>query len=571
MALDFSGTDVADIEAALEAQRPGGWRRLNAAILEQYSNIDPRAGWRVAVPAGQFLCDKVDHLHLLIDSAFPASDPRVVAPQLGVGDWPHVEPRGLLCLVRRTWSVTADVRAISALGDAAAVLQLNDEDRRREFSREFVAYWIQMLSQNPNGPLFLSLVDPSGASREIYFARPSRERVVLADTRDGLLRWLANSGESIEELGVRRTRLIWLPQPWLPSQFPRRVSDVFAAAGSGTLNEYLRSGESLPVLFGATTETGPVFVGADLPTVPRSRFKKGFRSPDKVPGGTLAQFSATNRALRCRVERADARWVHGRDNNPQQSTLVVKRVGVVGCGSLGASVARLLAQMGVGSFVLVDSDDLSTANTSRHVLGSTFVRRNKATALGEFLLRDLPHLEDVCSYPCRFEKLSDRQLDSLTSCDVVISAGIDWAGDVALDRWRRTLPRPPVHVCGWTEEFALVGHAVGLFGHEALLPGFSADGEPIFSLTTWSSEVRTVVTEAGCGNLFQPHGAIELSNSVILVAELALDVLSGRLNSSCRRVWLGDLDDLRRLGGTPASAFDVSRARREYPWRAVPS
>jgi hypothetical protein len=352
----------------------------------------------------------------------------------------------------------------------------------------------------------------------------------------------------------------------MPSQFPQRVSDVVATAGAGVLNPYLRTDESLPILIGTATPSGNVFVGTDVPALPRKQFKKGFRPSANVPGAALVAVSAGRLVRRCRVERGDPAWVHGRGHNPQQALLFGKRVGVIGCGALGGAVARLLAQMGVGNFVLVDGDDLTSANTSRHLLGAESVREKKATAVGELLLRDFPHIASVECVTCRFQRLEEHQLARVSGCDVVLSAGIDWAGDVALDRWRRSLASPTVHVCAWAEEFAFAGHAVALFFKDTIFPGFSVHGVPHIRLTDWPSGAQTKIIEAGCGNFFQPHGAVDLSECVALAAKLILDVLTQEITTSCRRAWLGDRERVVALGGEPRAEFDVSYTRKAYPW-----
>jgi hypothetical protein len=565
MTVNFSGADVQSIEEALEKHRPGQWRRLGAAALEQHSALMPRAGWQLDVPAGQFACSSVDRLLLLIDHAFPKSEPRVVSSSLQIGSWPHVESNsGVLCLRRTLWSASAGDRAVATIADAGALLDFDAARRKVEFDREFAAYWGYLVSAG--GPTFMTLTAPQPQSREIHFAKcRNGSRVLLGDDRRVLQSWLEHSGESVKPQDIGKTKLIWLPEPWSPAEFPSRVQDVINRTERGALNAYLRAGESLPVLFGASTASGPVFVGVEVPGGSRQRFRNGFR-PNHVPGAAVAMFSASLPVVRCRVERVDAAWVHGRDHNDQQTTLAAKRVGIVGCGSLGAAVARLLAQMGIGNFILVDLDALSSANTSRHVLGSEFVRENKAAATRRMLLRDFPHLTEVECFDKRFQHLPEANLKRLEECDVIISAGIDTTGDAALDQWRSVLTTSPVHVCTWVEEYALAGHAIALFAGDALFDGFSTDGDPTFCLTQWPPDAQTRIVEAGCGNSFQPHGVIELYNSVSMVAKLALDVLTGDVTRSCRRAWLGDRDRLVDLGGRPAAEFSVSNTIKIFAW-----
>lgn len=567
MAVDFSGPDVESIELALEAARPGGWQRLDAAALEAFPTIRTRAGWVLSVPDGQFAASTADQLYILIDAAFPASEPRIVAPALELGQWPHVEPGGVLCLRRTSWAATSGDRVLRALADAGEVLDLSEADRTAEFAREFAAYWGQFASSSADAPRFIALMAPNPPDAEIFFARLGRRNlIVLSDAEATLRHWLENSGHSTTQERFRRTRLRWLPQAWVPSQFPRRVSDVMAAFDAGALNAYLRTDESLPMLFGTATSTGNVFVVVDIPALPRKQFRKGFRPSAMVPGAALAAMSAGREVRRCRVERGDSAWVHGRGQDPYQAILAEKHVGLIGCGALGSALARFLAQIGVGHLVLVDGDTLTTANPSRHLLGAASVGENKAIAVAERLQRDFPELARPEAFPENFQKLSGAQLARLSECALVISAGISWAGDVALDQWRRALAMPPVHLCTWAEEFALAGHALALYGTDSIAQAISPDGIPLIRLTDWPRIVRTQVIEAGCGNAFQPHGVVDLSDCVTLAARLAINVLTSVTTASCRRAWLGDRSEVLRLGGAPRPEFDVSYARKAFPW-----
>ncbi|NDP39481.1 MAG: hypothetical protein GZ093_12135 [Rhodoferax sp.] len=232
-------------------------------------------------------------------------------------------------------------------------------------------------------------------------------------------------------------------------------------------------------------------------------------------------------AIRCPVSRVDGAWIHGRDQNEQYQSLAQRKIAFIGCGALGAAIARLLAQVGLGACILVDGDDLAGHNTSRHVLGQRFTGKNKAVATAKMLKEDFPHIKSADAFPHRFQALCTADLQKLAECDVVISAGIDIDGDAALDHWRTGLAKPPVHVCAWVEPFAV---------------------------------------EAGCGNVFQPHGAVELQATVGLAAGVALDVFTGRVSKSMRRVWQGDADDASRRGGIVLPSFTENKSVTEHPW-----
>ena len=78
---------------------------------------------------------------------------------------------------------------------------------------------------------------------------------------------------------------------------------------------------------------------------------------------------------------------------PYSSQLAGRKVVIVGCGSVGWSVALGLARSGVSLFALYDSDMIAAANLPRldTYLGAT--GRNKAEALAEHLQTVAPHIE----------------------------------------------------------------------------------------------------------------------------------------------------------------------------------
>jgi molybdopterin/thiamine biosynthesis adenylyltransferase len=73
--------------------------------------------------------------------------------------------------------------------------------------------------------------------------------------------------------------------------------------------------------------------------------------------------------------------------------LARKTVGVVGLGSGGGYVALALAMTGVGQFVLVDDDILSSHNIVRHVADGRYVGQPKADAVADLILQRNPNAQ----------------------------------------------------------------------------------------------------------------------------------------------------------------------------------
>ena len=509
----------------------------------------------------------------MVDRFFPVSDPRIVVPSLKEdGTWPHVEDEGRLCLVSSNASADPGARVLYHIERALDLLNFDKPTRTSEFQREFATYW-QRGGQGADPRKHLSLVEPAGGSREVWYAqRTESETLVWADSKEELENWFKNAGDSLNSNAIRRGWAAWLPAPVLPSQFPRKGKQVLELAGmpDDVLNRVARIGSRFPILVGAQTATGPVWVAAEIVASSSRNFRR--RESRRNSATTVHSIRSRLADLSVRrlpVERIDGPYVHGRDHNNDYKDIASMRVAIVGCGSLGASVARLLAQAGVGQLVLIDGDKLAAHNTSRHVLGQFHLGKNKARALGTLLKRDFPHQAAPIVFDVRFEQLTTTQLDQLTECDLIVSAGIDYLGDVEISRWRREdLYDRPYHVSTWVEPFALAGHAVALLEDRDISAVVDADGNSRYRLINWKTTTQIEWAEAGCGASFQPHGAVDLQRTVALAARLCLDVLGSKIEQSTRRVWLGDRDDVVLLGGTPSAQFDQSNAEKSLPWPA---
>ena len=470
-----------------------------------------------------------------------------------------------MCLKETRLDADPGERLLTHIAWARELLAFDATERRREFKREFGAYWRQRAHEKDSLPI-LSLIAPGGCSREIVYGHDrERRRVIVADQKSDLLHWMENSHFQVHEKGVFKTWLSVLPQPWIPQNYPEMGRDLMDRIPRSALEKMLVPGQACPVVFEVKTPTGPTFAAVWLQSAPKTELIKGFRPRSGIPFSRVAASFAGRPVRRCPVDRIDGRWIHGRDRDTTYTALRAKRVAVAGCGSLGATVVRLLAQSGVGCFLLLDPDDLSPANVARHILGMRFAHLNKAKATAQSLREDFPHLSSVTAYPTRFEQLNDRQLEDMADVDLFISAGIDFQGDACLDTWRRQLQKPPGHLCAWAEAFAIVGHAVLLYGSDSLLAGFEEDERPTFRLTDWP-DLSTLVVEAGCGNRFQPHGAVDLQPTAILAARLAIDALLGRITASCRRVWQGERAAVAANGGRARPSFEESNVVRQCSW-----
>jgi len=112
--------------------------------------------------------------------------------------------------------------------------------------------------------------------------------------------------------------------------------------------------------------------------------------------------------------------------------LTGKKVGIIGCGSLGSKIAASLARSGVGEFVLVDDDILTPGNLLRHELDGRSLGMHKVEGLESRLKAIAPGVNVLA----RRVSLGGQEasgttasvLDQLGTCDLLIDATADPQG-----------------------------------------------------------------------------------------------------------------------------------------------
>jgi hypothetical protein len=234
-------------------------------------------------------------------------------------------------------------------------------------------------------------------------------------------------------------------------------------------------------------------------------------------------------AVRYAVDRADPWWVHGRDGNDSVEPLRGSRVAVIGCGSLGSPMARLLAQAGVGMLDLIDPETLNWANVGRHGLGAESVDMLKADGLARLLARNFPH--------ARFAghaKAWQDVRDVLTKADLIVGAVGSWSEEGELNDLHLAGGLPPV-LYTWLEPHGVAAHAILLGkGSGCLQCALGVHGEPDARVVNFAAQ--TLKQAPACGAFFQPYGATATSMAAGLAADLALDALLDRAGAGAHRV-----------------------------------
>lgn len=525
------------------------------------------AGWKTALEVN----GERFELAILVRDSFPFEPPDIYfSDPVALLRFPHVDSKGKLCLTNATATYSPNLVTETAdflIEEARKLICDSIAGRNEEeFVQEFQSYW--RLLPGFSSKKFWSLLRPSPPTRSgVYYAAAGF--TLFGESEEEIRFWLKNycGGRLPKGFNLKPTVVVWLKEPLSPKRHPSTAHDVLTLARTTAQSADAllaaaippQSG-SLPIVLGFDSKAGPVLAGVELSepkTASRSNSKKhqnsrnfGYR-PGHVPKHILLpRYFGDGKIALTEVTRVDAPWCLHRGGNSYDAGLFAKRVALVGCGSLGADVAVMLAKSGVGHFVLVDSDTLNWGNVARHVLGGNQIGTAKASALASYLRQQMPWLQ-ISDESRAVETLVYERPAVLTDCDLLVSTTGDWTSDCVLNAASRTFARFPPVIFGWTEAYGIAGHALALLrSGGCLVCGMNQFGVFDSRVTEWAEGKQPLLQGAGCNDLYQPYGITDVAPIKAIIAELALDVLHDRCRESTLRTWVGDTTRLELNGGT---------------------
>ncbi|MEM0985126.1 MAG: ThiF family adenylyltransferase [Pseudomonadota bacterium] len=383
-------------------------------------------------------------------------------------------------------------------------------------------------------------------------------KTVAADTDYQLQSWLCNSGtlKPGKQPVFRKALFLCLDQPPLPNEYPKSAKDIRILAeqvGAGDLfRDYIRFARHREALIVIAAKVKP---GAAIFATRISKLSSSLSASVLNKRGVSQQaiddalMSPERTAKLCLVTRHNASWVHGRDQNPDTDRLQSSTVALIGCGSLGSTVAQQLADAGVGGFLLVDDDTLSVPNTARHFLGTEYLGHAKAAALAHALQRRHPRIRCAKSFSRPFQYTDDALMKEVFQSDLIIDCTGIWSCMASLHDLHKALEQKPALLTAWFEPHAVACLSVQLSpaGSE-LRAGFDPDGTQWSSVSTWPNPSRRWVSPDACAVLFSSYGASELAFHASHVAEHAIAILCDH-NPHPAYISIGAADRLSAMGG----------------------
>jgi len=217
--------------------------------------------------------------------------------------------------------------------------------------------------------------------------------------------------------------------------------------------------------------------------------------------------------------RLDDKYLAER-NIPGRTTLSGKRIGLIGCGTIGGFLGEMLVKAGAGTgggeLLLIDNDLVMPQNLGRHRLGFNYLFKPKAQALADELLIVLPSV--------RVRGFNNDAKDvNLSDLDLIIDA----TGEEAFGHWlAKATSCPTLHV--WIEGAgvavrSLIKHRTEQ-GCYRCLSEANSQGE----LLSVVGGVEPIFAGQGCEGLYVPFSASISIQAAALALDTALAWVAGK-------------------------------------------
>lgn len=237
-------------------------------------------------------------------------------------------------------------------------------------------------------------------------------------------------------------------------------------------------------------------------------------------------------------ERADEGFVIGR-NPAGRPSLAGKRIAIIGLGTIGGHLSKLIAQagagMGEGMLLLLDQQTFSPGNVGRHILGLAAVGLEKAGACSDLLRVTYPGINvrpivgDALAY-----------LDELGRCDLILDATGDHPTSISVNQYFVELAKSgkstPSRLHVWLEGNGVAARAMAVDAGSACLDCLiQTDGKERFPVLR--PDHPAAVTPADCGEgAYFAYGPGASPIAAGLAVQMALESAVGTITPHLRTI-----------------------------------
>jgi len=508
---------------------------------------------------------RIEHWSIALELRF--TEGKYDYPKAYIAEWPfneqlraafgsrHIDASGRVCYVDecRSWwdSSKAPPLVVGVLDLIKSLLEenLNGVPSEAAISRDFSGYWdgddrLYVGAVTSNGALLRLVLEKIVTHREWLIPEGEKHWLETSPNSDGTLwavvhckRPLASIPNSCWPPKTLKELLSWLVnnQRELLPRLVEVLRSRFLKKGKKNQKGY---GKKVGVVFTWPNDDGIETLGLGI------RFTVPELAAQAIAHGRLKQAvtilaGSREPIKRYSLSRADAKYILTRNTPKTEVLLKNKKVVLIGAGTIGGYLSKLLCSSGAGygpkgELHIVDPDKFSIENIGRHLLGAESLEHSKAKALASLLRMSFPHLT-FFSHPYSITK----KWDLFTNECIIVDATGSQTASISITDFLSENDLSPTVIHGWVHGHgdALVAfvndRSVGKSAcYRCLWKIENDEYKPRYPLSRNTDEAAPVF--GGCHTSYHPYASSVSMSAAIHTMGIITDHLNDIVNETLR-------------------------------------
>lgn len=222
-------------------------------------------------------------------------------------------------------------------------------------------------------------------------------------------------------------------------------------------------------------------------------------------------------------------------------SFIWESVALLGCGSIGSTVAELFMRLGTTKYLLVDNDSLTVENIARHYCGYGYVGMKKTHAVERKLCFHNPNIQ-IKSLCKNIHEVMDNELEELNNNDIIVVSVANMPVEHHIVKCvnEGKISRPLLIL--WMEPYGLGGHALYIHKFQNLYEDLFSKQDLHFRYGIVKDSERYFKREAGCESSYMPYSGFSVSMFVHSIFDYIMD---GQLNDNKNYLltWIGKISE----------------------------
>lgn len=413
-------------------------------------------------------------------------------------------------------------------------------NNKEDFKNEFSSYW--EMSSKMHAELIFT---PIEETTELYCCILNENLLVLSNSKEKLINYLMYSkGVKLKSYEFYLALYIPLEENWTP-EFPINNRDIFNILKNERYYreyiKYLRNNTDKQIIVFSQKNNNMCLGG----WIHKKRsIPNGFRLNHIIPEYIYGMIYGEDEINKFSVSLLNHKRLYerGGDGNVRDDL----KVSITGCGSIGSTLTKVLVDLGVKSFLLIDNDIITSDNIARHFCGAKYIGKKKVVSIKEELLNHYPDINIEILDEDIFLAL-DKKIESFNQCDFNFLV----VGNIPIEHKLISMfvdgyiEKPLIII--WVEPYLMGGHVVILQKRQSdIIKRLFREDFSYYQNVLLDGD-RYVKRESGCGSTFLPYSAFEIQIFINTIMDyINKNIFEKNNKNNYILSWCGRLDVARK-------------------------